>query len=118
MPTYLYAQTTKPLLNIFIGHTDNDKCNMWGLEAAAIPRRVMVQHIKGISNILAHSVSRLKAVDLYHDIDSSDHQQEFSTPFEPIPPVEPVTCTPIEVNEVFITPDIEGLAQMYDTLHE
>ena len=32
----------QPLLNLFIGQTDNDKCNMWGLEAAAIPRKVKV----------------------------------------------------------------------------
>ena len=30
----------KPLLNIFTGHTNNEKCNTWGLEAAAIPRYV------------------------------------------------------------------------------
>ena len=67
----------------FTGHTDNDKCNAWGLEAAAIPRWVKVQHIKGIANIFAESVSRLKAVGIYHDIDSNDHPQELSTPFEP-----------------------------------
>ena len=65
----------KPLLKIFTGHTDNDKCNIWGLEAAAIPRRVKVQHIKGIANILADSVFRFKAVGIYHGIDCSDHQQ-------------------------------------------
>ena len=73
----------KLLLKIFKRHTDNDRCNIWGLEAAAIPRRVKVEHIKGKSNIFAEAVSRLKAVGIYHDIDSNDHQQEFSTPFEP-----------------------------------
>ena len=108
----------KPVLTFFIGHTDNDKFNIYGLKAAAIPRIVKVQHIKGIANVFADPVSSLKAVGLYHDISSIDHQQEFSTSFEPLPPVEPVTHTPIEVHEVFITPDIEGLAQMYDTLHD
>ena len=28
---------------------DNEKCNAWGLEAAAIPRHLKVQHNKGIS---------------------------------------------------------------------
>ena len=42
----------KPLLKIFTGHTDNDKCNTWGLEATAVSRRVKVQHIKGIANVL------------------------------------------------------------------
>ena len=91
---------------------------MWGLEAAAILRRVKVQHINQIASVLADSVSRLKAVALYHDIDLNDHQQEFSTPFEPLPPVEPVTHILLEVNEVFIAPDIEILAQSYDALHE
>ena len=31
---------------IFRGHNDNDKCNIWDSEAAAIPRRVKVQHMK------------------------------------------------------------------------
>ena len=84
MLTYLYVQTTNHYSR-FTGHTDNDKCNIWGLEAAVIPRRVKVQHIKGIANILAESVSRLKAVGIYHDIDSYDYQQEFNTCFEPLP---------------------------------
>ena len=42
----------------------------------------------------------------------------FSTPFEPLPPDEPVTHTAVEVNEIVITPDIERLAQAYDTLHD
>ena len=56
----------------FTGYTDNDRCNIWGLEAAAIPRRVKVQLIKGIANILTDSVSRLKVVDIYHDVDPDD----------------------------------------------
>ena len=84
---------------IFTGHTDNDKCNIWSLEVATILRRVKVQHIKRIANVLADSVSRLRAVGLYHDIDLKDHQQEFSIPFEPLPPVKPVTHTPLEVND-------------------
>ena len=47
---------------------------------------------------------RLRAVGLYHGLDFKDHQQEFSAPFEPLPPVE--------VNEIFIAPDIEKLTQM------
>ena len=107
----------KPLLKIVTGHADDDKCNIWCLEATAIPRRVNVQHIKGIANVLANLVSRLKAVGLYHDIDLNDHQQEFSTPFEPLPPVELVTHTPFEVNDVLIAPDIERLRLIYNTLH-
>ena len=34
----------------------------------------------------------------------------------PLSPVEPVTHTPVEVNEVIIVPDIERLTQAYDTL--
>ena len=47
----------KPLLKIFIGHMDNEKCNTSGLEATAIPRHVKVQYIKGIADVLADSVS-------------------------------------------------------------
>ena len=108
----------KLLLKIFTGHTDNDKYNMWGLEATTILRRVKVQHIKGIANVLADSVSRLRAVGLYHDPDFKDHQQEFSGPFEPLPPVEPVTHVSLDVNEVFIAPNVEKLAQNYDASHD
>ena len=73
MLTYLYVQTTNHYKN-FTGHTDNGKCNIRGLEVVAIPREVKVQHIKGIANILVDSVSRLKAVGIYHDINSEDHQ--------------------------------------------
>ena len=40
-----------PLQKIFIGSTDNEKCNTLGLEAAKIPRHVKLQHIKGIVSI-------------------------------------------------------------------
>ena len=70
----LVCSDNKPLLKILTGHTDNDKCNTWGLEAAANPRRIKVQHIKGIANVLADPVSRLRAVGLYHDLDLKDHQ--------------------------------------------
>ena len=52
----------KPLLKIFTGNTNNEKCNTWCLEATTIPRLVEVQHIKGIANLLGDSVSRLRAV--------------------------------------------------------
>ena len=77
-----------------------------------------LSYIKGTANILVDSVSRFKAVGIYHDIYSDEHQQEFSTPFEPLPPVEPVAHMPVEVNEVIIMPDIERLTQAYDTLHD
>ena len=48
---------------------------------------------------------------LYHDIDFNDHQQEFSTPFEPLPPAELATHMPLAVNEIFIALDIEKLMQ-------
>ena len=72
-----------------------------GLRGSTHTQRVKV-HTNGIANILADSVSRLKAVVIYHDIDPGDYQQELSTPFEPLPLVEPVTHTPLEVNEIFI----------------
>ena len=108
----------KPLLKIFTGHTDKEKCKPWSLEAAAIPRHVEVQHIKGIANVLADSVSRLRAIGLYHDPNSKDLQQKCSSPFEPLPPVEQVIHMTIEVNEIFIESDIEKLKQKYDALHD
>ena len=39
---------------------------------------------------------------------------DFSTPFKPLPSVEPVNS--LEVNEAFITPDIERHMQAYNTL--
>ena len=64
------------------------------------------------------SVSRLKAIGCYHDLDLKDHQQEFSEPFEPLPPIVPVIHMPLEVNEIFIAPNIEKLMQTYDALHD
>ena len=107
----------KPLFKIFTGHTNNKKHNTWGPEAATIPRCVKVQHIKGIANVPADSVSRFRAVGLHHDLNPKDHQQEFSSPFESLPPVEQVTHMPKEVNGIFIAPDIEKVMENYDTLH-
>ena len=45
-------------------------------------------NIKGIASVLADSVLILRALGLYHDFDLKDQQQEFSAPFEPLPPVE------------------------------
>ena len=111
----LRPQTTS---KIFTRHTNNDKCNTWGIEATAIPRRVKVKHIKGKAIVLADSVSMLRAVGFYHDIDLKDHQQEFSMPSEPLPPFEPASHTPLEVDEVFIATNIGTLVQTYDTLHD
>ena len=80
----------KPLPKIFIGHTDNEICNTWGIETTAIPICVKVKHMEGIANSLADSVSILRAVDLCHNLNSKDHQQEFSSPFETLPPIEQV----------------------------
>ena len=64
----------KPLLKIVMGDMDNEICNTWGQEAATIPRCVKAQHIKEIPNVLADSVSRLRAAGLYHDLNSKDHR--------------------------------------------
>ena len=111
-------QIIKLLLRIFTGHTGNDRCSALGLDAAAIPKCVKVQFIKGVVNVLADSVSRLRAGGLYHGLDFYDHQQEFSTPFEPLPPVEQTTPMPLEVNEIFIAPNIEKHTQNYEALHD
>ena len=60
----------------------------------------------------------LKNLGLYHALDFMDHQQEFSAPFKPLPSVEPVTHMPLEVNEIFIAPNIEKLMQNYDALND
>ena len=61
-------------------------------------------------------MSRLRVVGFYHNIDFKDSQQELSTPFDPLPPVEQSTHIPIEVNKIFIKPNIENLTQNYNTL--
>ena len=88
-----------------------------GLRCSTHTQKSQGSTYKRIANILADSVSRLKAVGICHDIDPNDYQQELSTPFKPQPPVEPVANTPVEVNEVVIVPDIEKCTQAYDTLH-
>ena len=74
------------------------------------------------ADLLVHSdhkpLLKIFTGGLYHDLDFKDHQQEFSAPFEPMPPVEPVIHMPLEVNEIFIAPNIEKLMQNYDALHD
>ena len=111
----LVCSDHKPLLKIITGNTTNEKCNTWGLKAATIPRHFKVQHIKGIANILAESVSRLRAVGLYHDLDFKDNLEELRIPFKPLPPVEQATHIPVEVHKIFMKPDIENLTPNYDT---
>ena len=53
-----------------------------------------------------------------HDLNSKDQKEEFSSPFEPLSPVEQVTHVLIQVNEIFIVPDVEKLAQDYDALQD
>ena len=67
-----------------------------------IPRCIKLQQIKGIANILADSVSRLKAAGLYHDLDLQKNQPDFGTPFEPLPPVEEAMHASIVVHEISI----------------
>ena len=59
----------------------------------------------------------LKTVGIYHDIYTNAYQQELSPPFEPLPPVKPVTHTPLEVNDICIIPDIKRITQTYETVH-
>ena len=74
-----------------------------------------MQHIKGIANILADSVSRLRAVGLYHELDFKDGQQDLSTSFKPSTPCWAINPYPHRSLEIFIKPNIENLMQNYDT---
>ena len=103
----------KPLLKIFTDNTDKEKCNTWDLEAATIPKRLKVQHIKNIAIILADSVSRLKAVGLYHDLDFQNSQPELGTTFETLPPMEQATHTPVTVHKISIEPNVKTLAKQF-----
>ena len=107
----------KPLLKIFKGHTEDDKCNIWGLEAAAIPRRVKVQYIKGIANVPCWlSIKAQSSIPLsWHWLKRPPAGVQYH--LHPYSPIEPVTHMPVEVKEVFITPDIERLIQTWDTSH-
>ena len=51
-----------------------------------------------------------------YNLDFKYGQQELGTPFEPLPLVEQSTHIPIEVHEIFIKPNLENLAQNYNTL--
>ena len=42
----LLCSDHKPLLKIFTGPTDNEKCNTWGLEATAIPDMLKYSTLK------------------------------------------------------------------------
>ena len=84
-----------------------------GLKTTTIPRHVKVQHIKGIPNILADSVSMLKAVDLYHDLDFNDNPRGLRHLLNPYR-VKKATHTLAEIHEIFIKPDIEDLTQNYE----
>ena len=98
---------------MFTGNTNNEKCNTYGLEATTIPWHVKVQHIKGIANILADSVSRLRAVGLYYDLDFQNSQSELGMTFEPSLPYRASNSYTYSSTQIFIKPDIETLAQNY-----
>ena len=106
----------KPLQKIFTGSTDNEKCNTWSLEATTIHRCIKLQYIKGIANILADSVSRLKAVGLYHDLDFQKSQPDLGTPFEPLPPVEQAMYSTIVVCNISVKNKAETLEKQVTTL--
>ena len=89
------------------------KCNACSLEAKTIPKHVKAQHFKGIANSLADSVSRLKAVGLYQDLDFQNSQWELETPFKHLPPVKQAIHIPIELYKMFIKPNMETLAKNY-----
>ena len=63
----------------------------------------------GVANILADSVSRLKAVGLYHDLDLQNSQLELGRLLDPLSPTEQTIYTPIIVHRVFVKPDVETL---------
>ena len=76
----------KQLQKIFTGSTDTEKCKTWDVEDTNI-HICKTAFIKGIANILADSVLRLKAVGLYHDLDFQKSQPDFGTPFKLLPPL-------------------------------
>ena len=45
-------------------------------------------------------------------------KKEFISTYAPIPLVEQVIHTPVQVNGIFIPPVIENLATNYDALHD
>ena len=48
------------------------------------------------------TVSRLKAVGLYRDLDFQQNQPDFGTPFELLPPIENAMHAPIAVHEISV----------------
>ena len=74
---------------------------------------IKLQHIKGITSILADSVSGLKAVGLYHNLNYQHSQPEHGTPFEPLPLIEQATHTPITVDKNPTKPNLETLAKQF-----
>ena len=67
-------------------------------------------------NYLDHLVSGMSTLPVTHSNEAL--MKIFSTPFEPLPLIEPVTNTPLEVKKVVITPNTERLVQAYDILHD
>ena len=110
----LVCSDHKPLLKILQVILIMKKYNTWGLKAATFPRCVKVQHFRGMANILPDSVSRLRAVSLYHDLKFKEDLQDLRTPFEPLPPIEQSTHIPVEFDEIFIKPNIENHMQNHD----
>ena len=58
--------------------TKNEKQNNWQQEMHAITPHIESQHIKGESNVLPESLSRLKQLGLYDDNDPEKPGQEYS----------------------------------------
>ena len=96
-----------------MGNTDEEKCNAWHLEALPSPDIWKYNTLKGIANILADSVSGLKAVGLYYNLDFQHSWPELGTPFEPLPPIEQATHTPIPVDKNPTKYNIQTLTKQF-----
>ena len=68
-----------------------------------------MKNINGIANILADSVSRLKAAGLYHDLDFPKSQPDLGTPFEPLPSIGQAMHSPIVVHKICIKNNVETI---------
>ena len=68
MLTYLYDQIITATPELLLDTLTMISVTSGAVETTGVPRRVNIQHIKGLANILANSVSRLNVLGIYHNV--------------------------------------------------
>ena len=116
MQTWLWGVTTFPSENFCKKNTLNDKVNNWAVELETY--RIKFVHIKGKSNVLANTLSRLISIDPDVKLEPELEGHEFRQYcFEELPKASSYTVNEIITGMVIETHDADITEPVYHILH-